>query len=118
MGRQRNRDQTQVGLPSEFAEQVLDLVALIPAGRVMMYGQVADYLGSGAARAVGTTMARYGSSVPWHRVVRSDGRLPAGHEVEALARHRREGTAMSRDGLRIDLDRARWSGPTQSDGSR
>ncbi len=117
MGRQRKPDETQVGLPSEFAEQVLDLVSLIPAGRVMTYGQVADHLGSAAARAVGTTMARYGSSVPWHRVVRSDGQLPAGHEVEALARHRREGTAMRPDGVRVDLDRARWLGPTQSDGS-
>lgn len=111
MGRESDASTREVGLPSEFAERVLDLVEQIPAGRVMTYGQVADQLGTGAARAVGTTMARYGSGVPWHRVVRADGRLPSGHEVEALARHRREGTALMPDGERINVLVARWSGP-------
>lgn len=111
MGRRDNSVEPSSGLPTEFAEQVLDLVALIPSGTVMTYGQVADQLGSGGARAVGTTLARYGSGVPWHRVIRADGRLPAGHEVEALARHHREGTPLTRDGQRVDLTAARWLGP-------
>ncbi len=111
MGRESDASTELTGLPSEFAERVLDLVEKIPAGRVMTYGQVADHLGSGAARAVGTTMARYGSGVPWHRVVRADGRLPSGHEVEALARHRSEGTPLLPDGERIDVRLAGWSRP-------
>ncbi len=97
------------GLPTPFAEAVLDLVEEIPAGRVMAYGDVAAVLGSGGARAVGTVMARFGSGVPWHRVVRADGSLPAGHEVEALGRHRREGTPLTASGSRIDIAAARWS---------
>ena len=112
MGRETDASNALIGLPSEFAERVLDLVAQIPPGRVMTYGQVADHLGSGAARAVGTTMARFGSGVPWHRVISSDGRLPSGHEVEARARHRREGTPMLADGDRVDLKVARWPGPS------
>lgn len=110
MGREPDPLDVSIGLPSEFADRVLDLVEQIPSGWVMTYGQVADHLGSGAARAVGTTMARYGSGVPWHRVIRSDGRLPTGHEVEALARHRREGTPMLANGDRVDLKAARWLG--------
>jgi alkylated DNA nucleotide flippase Atl1 len=96
------------GLPTPFAECVLDLVEQIPPGRVMAYGDVAKVLGEGGARAVGTVMARFGSGVPWHRVIRSDGSPPAGHEAEALRRHRREGTPLTASGTRIDMVAARW----------
>jgi len=96
------------GLPTPYAEAVLDLVARIPAGRVMAYGDVAAALQRGGGpRQVGTVMARFGSGVPWHRVVRADGTPAAGHEAEALRRHRREGTPLR--GARIDMARARWS---------
>lgn len=95
-------------LPTPFAERVLDLVAQIPAGRVLAYSDVAELLGEGGARSVGTVMARFGSGVPWHRVVRADGGLPAGHEAEALARLRQEGTPMR--GSRVDMGSARWAG--------
>lgn len=97
-----------VGLPTPFAESVLDLVERIPPGRVMAYGDVAAALGSGGARAVGTVMARFGSGVAWHRVLRSDGSPPAGHEAEALRRHRREGTPLTASGTRVDIAAARW----------
>ena len=96
------------GLPTPFAESVLDLVEQIPPGRVMAYADVATVLGSGGARAVGTVMARFGSGVPWHRVIRSDGSPPAGHEAEALRRHRREGTPLVASGTRVDIAAARW----------
>ena len=97
------------GLPTPFAESVLDLVEQIPPGRVMAYGDVASALGAGGARAVGTVMARFGSGVPWHRVIRSDGSPPAGHEAEALRRHRREATPLTASGTRVDTAAARWS---------
>ena len=98
-------------LPTPFAERVLDLVALVPRGCAVTYGDVAGILGEGGARAVGTVMARFGSGVPWHRVVRADGCPAAGHEVEALRRFASERTPMTADGRRVDLARARWSGP-------
>ncbi len=101
-------DGVAAGLPTPYAEAVLDLVARIPRGRVMAYGDVAAALQQGGGpRQVGTVMARFGSGVPWHRVVRADGGLPAGHEAEALRRHRREGTPLR--GSKVDIRLARWA---------
>jgi alkylated DNA nucleotide flippase Atl1 len=94
-----------------FASAVLDLVAAIPPGHVMTYGDVAAALGSRAARAVGTVMARSGADVPWWRVVRASGQAAVDHEHLALDRFREEGTPLipSRDGTgyRVDLRAAR-----------
>ena len=87
---------------------MLDVVDRIPRGKVMAYGDVADYLGQGSPRTVGMVMARHGSEVPWHRVVMADGRPAPGHEVEALKRFRRERTPLR--GERVDMTRARWNG--------
>lgn len=97
--------------PEEYVEAVLDLVERIPPGRVMAYGAIADALaersGRASARLVGSIMARHGGGVPWHRVVNSAGRLPPGHEVEARARLRAEGTPLRAPG--VDMSAASWS---------
>ncbi|WP_343286253.1 MGMT family protein [Streptomyces sp. AM 4-1-1] len=101
----------------EYAERVLDVSELIPPGRVMTYGDIAEWLGDGGPRQVGRVMALYGGAVPWWRVVRSDGALLPGHELRALDRYREEGTPLrgasrQADGHlpRIDMKRARWDG--------
>lgn len=101
----------------EYAERVLDVAELIPPGRVMTYGDVAEWLGEGGPRQVGRAMALYGGAVPWWRVVRSDGTLLSGHELEALAEYRAEGTPLrpapaGAEGHvpRLDMKRARWDG--------
>ena len=98
-----------------YVEQVFDVVDRIPPGRVMSYGDVADVLGSGGPRQVGTAMARYGGSVTWWRVIRSDGVFLAGHEYQALGYYREEGTPLRADGSRVDMARARWD-PRDEDG--
>ncbi|WP_432980521.1 MGMT family protein [Dactylosporangium sp. CA-233914] len=90
----------------EYTELVLQVVERIPAGRVMSYGAIAEYLGRGGPRQVGTVMALHGGGVPWHRVVAANGRLVPGHEVEALRRHRGEGTPLRGD--KVDMRRAAW----------
>lgn len=95
----------------DHAGRVLDLVATIPEGRVLAYGDIAAHLGGMGPRTVGTVMSRYGSEVPWWRVIRSDGRPPQGLEDEALEHWRAEGTPMVRglvEGGRADMSRARW----------
>ena len=62
----------------EFAEAVLDVVAGIPEGMAMAYGDVAAAIGSRAPRAVGAVMAYYGGDVPWWRVVRASGHPVSG----------------------------------------
>jgi alkylated DNA nucleotide flippase Atl1 len=101
-----------------FVERVLEVVAEIPPGRVMTYGDVAAVLGSRAARMVGQVMAYYGSSVPWWRVVRASGHAAANHEHIALQHYRAEGTPLlGGDGrpYRVDLTRARFDGPAPDD---
>jgi len=96
----------------DFVSAVLDVVASIPPGRAMSYGDVAATLGSRAARAVGRIMAQHGDSVPWWRVVRASGEVAPGLERRALERFRAEGTPLrwSADGaaFRVDLRAARY----------
>ncbi|WP_078624464.1 MGMT family protein [Streptomyces monomycini] len=126
------------GIP-EYAERVLGVAELIPPGRVMTYGDVAEWLAGeeppgepasgersagagggrrvGGPRQVGRVMALYGGAVPWWRVVRADGQLLPGSELRALAHYREEGTPLreasrSAEGHvpRLDMRRARWDG--------
>ncbi|MFD5869835.1 MGMT family protein [Streptomyces sp. NPDC060322] len=115
-------DPATVELPA-YAERVLDVADLIPPGRVMTYGDVAEWLEDGGPRQVGRVMALYGSAAPWWRVVRSDGVLLPGHELRALGHYREEGTPLrgaprEADGHvpRLDMKRARWDGVTGGPG--
>jgi alkylated DNA nucleotide flippase Atl1 len=96
---------------ADFAGAVLDVVATIPPGKVMTYGDVAAVLGSRAARAVGNVMAWYGSEVSWWRVIRASGHPAIGHEDRALEHFRAEGTPIitTFDGYRVNLSLARHS---------
>lgn len=62
---------------NRFSEKVYAIVAKIPKGQVMTYAGVAKKAGvPGAARAVGTLMAKnYDPKIPCHRVIRSDGTI-------------------------------------------
>jgi len=74
----------------------------------MSYGDVAEFVGMGAARAVGMVMSRHGSEVPWHRVLHADGTCAthkADHQMDLL---RAEGVPMLR--ARVDMAQARWDG--------
>ncbi len=100
-----------MALPNDgFVTRVLDVVAAIPEGMVMTYGDVAAAIGSRAARGVGQVMAYYGSDVPWWRVVRASGHAVADHEARALEHFRAENTPLKWSGgfYRVDLARARY----------
>lgn len=62
-----------------FKNRVYDLVAQIPKGRVMTYGQVAAICGAAwAAWEVGQIAHTGPSGLPWQRVVNKQGGLAAG----------------------------------------
>lgn len=63
-----------------YRESVYDIVRLIPPGRVMTYGQLANTLGDGyTARTVGYVMHGADSeNVPWQRVINSQGKCSTG----------------------------------------
>ena len=65
---------------NNFRESVYSLVAQIPKGRVMTYGDIATLCGHpNAARQVGG-LAHFGpTELPWHRVVNRNGDCAAGY---------------------------------------
>lgn len=81
--------------PDDFTARVLAVVAAVPPGTLVTYGEVAAEADSpGAARAVGTIMARFGDQVPWWRVVPASGRLAPHLADRQAAALRREGVAV------------------------
>lgn len=88
-----------------YVEDVLRLVEAVPPGRVTTYGDLAAMVGRGGPRQVGTVLARHGG-VPWWRVVRADGRPPAGLAERALRRLAEDGVPLQ-DG-RVRLASVRW----------
>jgi len=60
-----------------FKERVLEVVKNIPKGETTTYREAAVLAGSpNACRAVGNILNKnYDSSIPCHRVIRSDGKL-------------------------------------------
>ncbi len=81
-----------LGGMSEFTQMVLEACRLIPYGQTAGYADLARAVGApGAARAVGSVMARNPMPliVPCHRVVRSDGALGGFSSPEGVVLKRR-----------------------------
>ena len=97
-----------------YARAVLDVVDTVPTGRVVTYGDVAELMGRGTGRTVGTALAGHGREVPWWRVVQASGRPAEPYLQDALRRLVEEGCPVV-DG-RVDLVRARWDGRSATSG--
>ena len=64
---------------NKFQQRVYALVASIPRGRVMTYGQIAALCGNPRAARIVGGIAHHGDiNLPWQRVVHKDGRLAVG----------------------------------------
>ena len=64
--------------PALKRQQLYQTIAAIPSGKVASYGQLANLAGqTGAARWVGWCLRHLpqDSSLPWHRVITSSGKL-------------------------------------------
>ena len=108
--------------PARRAAAILAVVRAIPRGEVRGYGEVATAAGlTGRARLVARVLAQSNAeALPWHRVVRSDGRIafPDGSEGcrEQVDRLRAEGLVVEggrirrlRTDARADLDTLLWA---------
>ncbi|TGG90317.1 cysteine methyltransferase [Natronospirillum operosum] len=62
----------------DWREQLYTLVAMIPPGTTTSYGALAQQISGASARSVARAMSQLpeGTRLPWHRVIRADGRLP------------------------------------------
>ncbi|MCL2780925.1 MAG: MGMT family protein [Actinomycetia bacterium] len=92
----------------ELARAILACVESIPPGRVMTYGDVAEFVGASTPRIVGRVLREDGGSVPWHRVLRADGTFAAHLAEEQAQLLRAEGVWVA--DRRIELARHRWDG--------
>ena len=98
-----------------FYDKVYDIVAKIPKGKVVSYGQVASWTGSWrASRAVGYALFRPPEErrLPCHRVVYRDGSLAAENVFGPGVQRRRlekEGVGFTPDG-RVDMKNYAWDG--------
>ena len=106
-------------METSFFQQVYALVAQIPYGRVVSYGQIARLLGDPrGARQVGWAMRHCPAALPWQRVVKDDGSIAGGGWAEIRrALLEDEGVAFLPDG-RVDMARCRWQPGKAADDER
>lgn len=112
--------------PKAYFATVWHIVRQVPAGQVTTYGQIASMIpppiGTDpeqyariGARWVGTAMRKTpDDSVPWHRVINSQGKisLPAGSETAEAQRHLLEAEGILFDASgKVDLSEFGWEGP-------
>ena len=101
--------------------RILAAIRDVPYGQVAGYGQIAHRAGlPGRARLVARILSRGGNDgLPWHRVLRSDGRIafPEGSRDfrEQARRLRAEGVAVENGRVRMpadaSLDAMLWGPP-------
>ena len=104
------------GKARSLFDRVLAVVARVPLGRVVTYGQVARMAGyPGAARQVGWALHGLpdNSRTPWHRVINAAGEISSrglgASEHEQRLRLEEEGVSFDARG-RVDLEHCRWDG--------
>ncbi|MHA7209442.1 MGMT family protein [Arthrobacter sp. MDT1-65] len=106
-----------------YTDAVLTVAEMIPAARVLTYGDIAELLDCGGPRQVGRALSRSTREVPWWRVLRAGGHPPRGFARDALRHYEDEGTALAVPPdaagaeYRVDLRTARWW-PSEADLSR
>lgn len=104
----------------DFKNRVYEIVAKIPKGRVMSYGQVATLAGAAwAAWEVGQLAHRGPSDLPWQRVVNKNGGLARGypggfdgHKKALLA----DGVSVNND-FQVDIKDLLWQPPAAGQAS-
>ncbi|TCI03262.1 methylated-DNA--[protein]-cysteine S-methyltransferase [Corallincola luteus] len=94
-------------------QRIWQVVSAIPVGTVASYGDVAKRAGlPGYARYVGRVLRNLppSSTLPWHRVIKADGRLAfmSGSDSE-----RRQIACLTKEGVlvrrgRVDMKRYAW----------
>lgn len=99
-------------MASKFTQKILQIVKMVPKGKVVSYGQVALMAGvPRGARQVGWILHQHGEQVPWWRVINNAGRI----SIKGIEHHahlqkdllEKEGVKVTKD-LNIDIENHRW----------
>ena len=110
-----------------FYETVWDIILQIPAGKVSSYGQIASMIPADdtveplqmrslAPRWVGTALRKTprGRSIPWHRVINSQGRIsfpPGSPQAEEQRRLLEQDGIVFNSRGQVDFRLYAWEGP-------
>ena len=85
---------------AKFDPLVWEVVASIPAGQVMAYGEIARAAGYPRySRMVGASMGRCPDSLPWFRVVRSNRTLAFEYGSDS---YREQSQLLKQEGIKFD----------------
>jgi len=98
-----------------MTSKILQVVRMVPAGKVISYGQIAMYTGNPKeAREVGWAMRELGKNhdIPWWRVINNAGEISINGNPDADAKMQRsllenEGVKVSEE-LKVDMDKYRF----------
>lgn len=96
---------------ADFRQRVEAIVAQIPKGRVMTYGQLVALCGNARAARIVGGIAHFGNpELPWQRVVNKSGGLASGYPG-GRSGHKQvlegEGVAVG-DDFKVDVGRLIW----------
>ena len=96
-----------------FFDKVYEIVAKVPYGQVVSYGQIARMLGNPkAARTVGWALCVCPEELPWQRVVRADGSVAGGEFAEVRSAILREENVIFLPNGCVDMEKCEWDGRT------
>lgn len=96
-------------MDARFKEQVIEIINLIPKGRVTTYGAIAKAIGyPNHARQVGNTFRGEKKSYPAHRVCNASGIITASGQDDFKLRLEREGVKVTDDHKIQDFKKLFW----------
>lgn len=101
----KHADAQMVASFAQSQKKILAWIRKIPPGKVASYGQIAELAGCprGARLTVRCLRGNNDATLPWWRVVRSDGRCAVAGQLPRLVL---EGVPTR--GQRVDMDQANW----------
>lgn len=97
---------------AEGHARIFDVIRQIPRGQVLGYGEVAAKAGlPGRARLVARLLGMNDDpALPWHRVLRSDGRIAM---PEGSAGWREQSQRLRAEGVRVEKGRVKRARPVR-----
>lgn len=98
---------------SPFKAKVIEIIRMVPQGKVVSYGQVAAYTGAPrAAREVGWVLREAKEDMPWWRVLNNAGKISIDGNMSADKNLQRK--LLENDGVEVgenfvlDMEKYRW----------
>lgn len=93
-------------MQNDASARILAIIRAIPSGQVAGYGEVARRAGlPGRARMVARLLSHNDDpTLPWHRVLRSDGRIAFPHDAPEFAE---QSQRLRAEGVRVEAGRVR-----------